>query len=91
MPCVMTLVFLLTRMLILRAFRLLVACFRRGTTIFCAASAMLSAEMIGSPDSARILLAQLLVGALHAHDQRHGEVRLLRRGDDAVGDRRRSS
>src|SRR4051794_10021603 len=32
------------------------------------------------------LLAQVLVGALHAHDERHGEVDGLAGGDHALGD-----
>jgi hypothetical protein len=42
-----------------------------AATIFWAASAMVSAAMMGRPRFGQHLLAQLLVGALHAHDQRH--------------------
>ena len=45
---------------------------------------MLSAEMIGSPESGEDLAAELLVRPLHPHDERHGELRLARRRDDAV-------
>jgi hypothetical protein len=55
-----------------------------AATTFCAASAMLLAVMIGRPDAARILRPELLVGALHAHDQRDLQADRLGRRDDAL-------
>ena len=55
-------------------------------TTFSAASARLSAAMIGRPELRQDLLAELHVGALQPHHQRHVEADLARRGDHALGD-----
>ena len=55
-------------------------------TIFSAASARLSAAMIGRPDSRQDLLAELDIGAFEPHHQRHVQADLARRGDHALGD-----
>ena len=57
-----------------------------AVTTFSAASARLSAERIGRPDSREDLLAELDIGAFEPHDQRHVQADLARRGDDALGD-----
>ena len=58
-----------------------------GGNDFSAASAMVSALMMGRPESASIF-AEFLVGALHAHHQRRiAKVGRLAGGDHAGGDR----
>ena len=58
-----------------------------SSTIFCAPSAMSSAATTFRPDSGEHLLAELDVGALEPHDERHLEADFLDRGDDARRDR----
>ena len=55
-------------------------------TIFSAASARLSAAMIGRFDFARISLPSSHVGALQPHHQRHRQLHLARRRHHALGD-----
>ena len=55
-------------------------------TIFSAASARFSAEVIFRPDSLQDLLAELDVGAFQPDDQRHVQVDLAGGGDHALGD-----
>ena len=79
MPWQMTLVFLSTRMDI-------------SAASFTAVDDLLGGivEVVGGddvePDLARILLAELDIGAFEAHHQRHLEADLLHRRDDAFGD-----
>ena len=62
------------------------AAFPTAATTLSAASARSLAAVIARPDSLEDLLAELDVGALQADHQRHAEVDLARRRDDALGD-----
>ena len=42
--------------------------------------------MTSRPEFVDDLLAEIDIGALEPHDQRHGEAHLLHRRDDALGD-----
>ena len=55
-----------------------------AATIFCAPSAIDGGRLDGEPALVEDLAAQLDVRALEAHDERHLEAELLRRGDDAA-------